>query len=317
MVYSACIQHRSWNHSVKGLTEVDRDLYYLDVRDVGPFNVSGVYFIVADGITLIETGTSLVAPYILEAVHAMGFQEEDIRRAIVTHIHLDHSGGTGWLVDKLPHLEVYVHEKGLKHLHDPTALIESAKMVYGSLESIRASNGDTLPVPSECLKPVLDATLDIGGNRTLQLLDAPGHASHHLCIFDPHSGSLFSGEALGHHHPESGTIQPAVAPPGFNYEASLRTIEKISRLKPARICFSQHGYGTDAGSIIEQSEQQLRIYYDLILNLLKVGKTAAETVEELHAEIHRDTDNDIQFFRGMLGSIVAGYEIYFRRQGMI
>lgn len=163
---------------------------------MGPFNGSGIYFIVTDGISLIETGTSLVAPHILEAVHAMGFRQADIKRAIVTHIHLDHSSGTGWLVKRLPHLQVYVHEKGLKHLQDPAALIESAKMVYGSLESITATNGDILPVPRENLHPVLNATLNVGENSTLQLFDAPGHASHHLCIFDPQSGCLFSGEAL-------------------------------------------------------------------------------------------------------------------------
>ena len=226
---------------MKGLSEIGQNLYYLDVRDVGPFNGSGIYFIVTDGITLIETGTSLVAPHILEAVHAMGFRQADIKRAIVTHIHLDHSSGTGWLVKRLPHLQVYVHEKGLKHLQDPAALIESAKMVYGSLESITATNGDILPVPRENLHPVLNATLDVGENSTLQLFDAPGHASHHLCIFDPQSGCLFSGVALGHHHPETGTIQLAVAPPGFNFEDSLSTIEKIRRFKPAHICFSQHG----------------------------------------------------------------------------
>lgn len=300
-----------------GLKEVGRDLYYLDVRDLGPFNVSGIYFIVADGITLIETGTSLVAPHILDAVHSIGFQEKDIKRAIVTHIHLDHSGGTGWLVNRLPHLEVYVHEKGLKHLQDPTALIESAKTVYGSLESITAIHGDILPVPGNCLNPVLNSTLDIGENKTLRIFDAPGHASHHLCIYEPDSGCLFSGEALGHHLPETGAIQPAVAPPGFNFEASLATIEKIRRMNPDKICFSQHGQGTDPSTIIEQSEQQLRLYYDVILKLLKNGKTTSAAIEELAAEIYGDTENDIRFFRGMLSSIVSGYEIYFKRKGVI
>ncbi|HJN53296.1 MAG: MBL fold metallo-hydrolase [Pseudomonadales bacterium] len=302
---------------MEGLTECGQDLYFLDVRGLGPFNGSGIYFIVSDGITLIETGTSLVAPYVLEAVGTIGFQEEDIKRVIVTHIHLDHSGGTGWLVSRLPHLKVYVHEKGLKHLHDPTALIESAKTVYGSLESITAIHGDILPVPGDCLHPVLNSSLAIGGTKTLRIFDAPGHASHHLCVFEPDSGCLFSGEALGHHHPETGTIQPAVAPPGFNFEASLRTIEKISRLGPAKICFSQYGLGTDPAAIIEQSEQQLRIYHDSILKLLQEGKSTLEVVDALATEMHRNREIDNQFFRGMLGSIVPGYEIYFRRKGII
>jgi|TARA_Y100000310_G_scaffold329252_1_gene398712 glyoxylase-like metal-dependent hydrolase (beta-lactamase superfamily II) len=295
---------------MEGLSEVGPDLYYLDVRGVGPFNVSGVYLLVCDGITLIETGTSLVAPYILEAVRSIGMQDKDIKRAVVTHIHLDHSGGTGWLVDRLPHLQVYVHEKGLKHLHDPTALTESAKLVYGSLESITRIHGDILPVPKECLHPVLNSNLDVG-DKTLHFFDAPGHASHHLCIFEADSGYLFSGEALGHHQPETGRIQPAVAPPGFNFEASLNTIEKISRLNPTKICFSQHGLGSDPSAVIEQSEEQLRICHDVILKLLQNGKTTAEVIEEI------DAGNSIPFFGGMLNSIASGYEIYFRRKGLI
>ncbi len=303
---------------MKGLTKVEQDLYYLDVRGKGTFSVSGTYFIISDGITLIETGTSLVAPYILEAVQALGFRIEDIKRAIVTHIHLDHSGGTGWLVDQLPDLEVVVHEKGLKHLLDPSTLIESAKAVYGNLDSIIEIHGDILPVPEKNLNPVLNSTLDIGKAKALQIFDAPGHASHHLCIFDPDSGCLFSGEALGHHHPETGTIQPAVAPPGFNFEASLNTIEKIRRINPARICFSQYGQGADPTAIIDQSEQQLREYYDLILGLFKKGKSSAEVVEEvIDTRASGGSEDSIHLFRGMLFSIVSGYEVYFRRNGLL
>ena len=302
---------------MKDLTRIESDTYFLDIRRLSSFGVSGIYLIIADGITLVETGTTLVAPQIFEAVKALGFQPEDIKHAIVTHIHLDHSGGTGWLVERLPNLKVYVHEKGLKHLRDPSVLIESAKSVYGSLESIIKMHGEILPVPDKNLNPVLNSTLDIGKNKSLQFFDAPGHASHHLCIFEPQSGCLFSGEALGHHHPETGDIQPAVAPPGFNFEASLETLEKIRDFFPSKICFSQYGVGKDASSIIDTSEQQLRSYYDLTFNLLKEGKSTAEVVEGILHQVYGDTESNISLFRGMLVSIVTGYEIYFRRKGLI
>ena len=101
----------------KDLIQVGSRIYYLDSRCVDSANVSGVYLVIGDGITLIETATSLIAPHILEAAVAIGFDPEEIRRAIVTHVHLDHAGGTGWLVKHLPHLQVHVHERGLEHLH--------------------------------------------------------------------------------------------------------------------------------------------------------------------------------------------------------
>ena len=88
------------------LVQLGSRIYYLDSRQVNDTNVSGVYLLIGDGITLIETATSLIAPRIVEAAVEIGFAETDIKRAIVTHVHLDHSGGTGWLVNRLPDLQV-------------------------------------------------------------------------------------------------------------------------------------------------------------------------------------------------------------------
>jgi glyoxylase-like metal-dependent hydrolase (beta-lactamase superfamily II) len=302
---------------MSSMTRVGPGIYYMDARTVGRIGVSGIYFLVGDGITLIETATSLIAPMILEGVREIGFKESDIKRAIVTHIHLDHAGATGWLVRRLPHLQVYVHEKGLKHLKDPAKLIDSAKMVYGDMETILAIHGEILPVPGKNLIPVANAALDIGGNLSLQLLDTPGHAPHHLCIFAPESGHLFTGEALGHNYPEIDLIQPAVAPPGFDYEASKATIRRLGALKPKTICFSQYGQRRDPAFIVETAERQLNEYYDLVLNQLKKGRTSARIIEVIKDSLFAGRPDSHMQYQGMLGSIVSGYEVYFKRAGMI
>ena len=307
------------------LIQLGPRIYYLDSRRVNSTNVSGVYLVIGDGITLIETATSLIAPHIVEAAVEIGLEEADIKRAIVTHVHLDHSGGTGWLVNRLPDLQVYVHERGLRHLHDPSQLLDSATAVYGGIERITAIHGETLPVPMENLVPVTDAMLDIGGGMALRILSAPGHASHHLCVFEPESGCLFSGEALGHNHPESGVLQPAVAPPGFDFEASKQTIRKIQELHPRTICFSQFGQRNDASFVIEEAEQQLEVYHRFILTRLEQGLDTRRIVDEaaklyLEDGLNQDLlDREAhgQFLRSMLASIVVGYETYFRRTGKL
>jgi glyoxylase-like metal-dependent hydrolase (beta-lactamase superfamily II) len=307
------------------ISQVEPNVYYLDSRRVSRFGVSGVYLVVGDGLTLIETATSLIAPYILEAAARIGFRAEDIRRAIVTHIHLDHAGGTGWLARRLPDLRVWVHERGRKHLHDPSALVESAKLVYGDLDTITAVHGEVLPVPEESLVPVRDEALDIGGGMELRIVDAPGHASHHLCVLEPESGCLFSGEALGHNHPETGTLQPAVAPPGFDFEASRATAAKLRDLRPRTICFSQFGQRRDASFVIDESERQLEMYRDFILTRMRRGLTTEQIMEEvskLHAEERPETPYDSAgdqdgFLRSMLVSIVVGYQTYFQRSGLV
>lgn len=309
----------------KDLIQVGSRIYYLDSRCVDSANVSGVYLVIGDGITLIETATSLIAPHILEAAVAIGFDPEEIRRAIVTHVHLDHAGGTGWLVKHLPRLQVHVHERGLEHLHDPSRLIDSATTVYGGSDRVTAIHGETLPVPRENLVPVTDANLDIGGGIRLRIVSTPGHASHHLCAFEPDSGCLFSGEALGHNHPESGVLQPAVAPPGFDFEASRETIRKLRQLEPRTICFSQFGQRSDAAFVVEEADRQLEGYHRVILTRLKRGLDRRQIVDDianlyLEGVLSADSpgsEKHDQFVRSMLMSIVVGYETYFRRSGAL
>ena len=299
----------------KAVQQFEQNIYYLDSRKVNPYGVSGVYLIIGDGITLVETGTALVTPRILEAVHDIGFRKNDIKRAIVTHVHLDHAGGTGALVRQVPHLQVYVHKRGLSHLRDPSRLIKSAGAVYGDASTIHAIHGDIVPVPGENLIAAGNEELDIGGGIRLQISESPGHAPHHLCIYEPESGSIFTGEVLGHNHPETGMLHPAVAPPGFNYEHSMETIQKIRRSGPRTICFSQFGWRRDVSFVIDESERQLMIYHDLVLEKLREGKEKWEIIEEMRRE-HSNAIVGINE-SSMLVSLVAGFQIYFQRSGKL
>jgi glyoxylase-like metal-dependent hydrolase (beta-lactamase superfamily II) len=298
------------------ISQFEQNVYYLDSRKVNPYGVSGVYLLIGEGITLIETGTSLVVPHILEAVHEIGYRKRDIKRAIVTHVHLDHAGGTGTLVNQLPHLQVYVHKRGLSHLRDPSRLIDSARAVYGDVATIHAIHGEIVPVPDENLIAVIDREIYIGSGMRLEIIDAPGHAPHHLCVYEPESGSLFPGEGLGHNYPESGILHPAVAPPGFDFEESMKTIREIRQLRPQSICFSQFGQRRDASYVLEESERQLKTYHDFILKRLRGGMVSKEIIEEI-LEDHSRNMGEFKVHGSMLASLVSGYQIYFHRSGMV
>jgi len=299
------------------LVKVEDNVHYIDSLRIGNHSVSGIYLVVGEGITLIEAGTTHTAPYILEAASMLGFGEKDIRRCINTHIHLDHAGASGWLARRLPHMRVYAHERGIKHLADPTRLIESAQMVYGDIDTIIEIHGEILPVPEENLVGVTDAELDIGGGVALKIFEAPGHASHHICIFEAATGCLFSGEALGHYHPEIDVLTPAAAPPSFDLDASMKTAEKIRSLQPRTICFSQFGQRRDAESVIDEWERQTRHYGDLIRSELERGKGTGEIIDMLLEQMMQQPQArkfSEQSIRGMLMSAVLGYYQYFRRQ---
>jgi glyoxylase-like metal-dependent hydrolase (beta-lactamase superfamily II) len=298
------------------LVQVEENIHYIDSLRLGSHSVSGIYLIVGDGLTLIEAGTTHTAPYVLEAARMLGFGPDGIRRCINTHIHLDHACASGWLVERAPEMKIYSHERGTKHLADPSKLIESAQMVYGDVDTIIEIHGEIIPVPEGNLVGVTDAELDIGGGITLQIFEAPGHASHHICIYEPDTGCIFSGEALGHYHPEFDMLTPAVAPPSFDLEASLRTAQKI----PRTVCFSQFGQRRDADNVIDEWKRQTLFYGDLIKSELAAGKGTGEIMDML---FERMTDQphvgkfSEQSIRGMLMSVVLGYYQYFQRTGAL
>lgn len=293
--------------------KVSDNLYYFESRKVSDFAVSGVYLIVRDEVALIEAGTSITAPYLIEAIKGLGIDLERVTTLIPTHIHLDHAGGAGLLVEKIPHLKVWIHNRGLKHMADPSRLIESAKVLYGTMEHITRLHGEILPVPMDNLVGIEDGFIPLAGGPDLQTLATPGHAPHHLTTFDPVSQSLFCGESLGHYLPEYGLLYPAVAPPSFDLEASRNSIKRSMDLNPARICFSQYGWREDPEWVFSEISRQLDFYAHLVKSGLDQGLDVEGILDRLKNSLKSRGMINLEGAEEMLLSLVLGYKIYFER----
>jgi glyoxylase-like metal-dependent hydrolase (beta-lactamase superfamily II) len=161
--------------TVPQLLKVTGSLYYFESRKVTVFAVCGLYMIVLDKVALIEVGTSKYAPYLLQASECLGNDLERVNTLIPTHVHLDHADDAGWLVEKLPHLKVCVHHRGLKHLTDACRLIENARVLYATMEKITLLHGEILPIPMDNLVGIEDSFIPLSGGHDLQSLDTPGH----------------------------------------------------------------------------------------------------------------------------------------------
>ena len=296
------------------LLKVTDDLYYFESRNFSPFAASGVYLIVRDEVALIEAGTSISAPYLLAAIEDLGVSLKRVTTLIPTHVHLDHAGGAVWLVEKLPHLKIWVHRRGLKHLADPSRLIESARVLYGSVDNIIRLHGEILPIPRDNLIGIEDGFIPLAGGPDLQTLDSPGHAPHHLSTFDPVSKSLFSGEALGHYLPEYRLLYPAVAPPGFDLEDSLATIEKFRSVGPDWICFSQFGWREDPEWVFSDISRKLIFYARLIKTGLDEGLDNKRILDRLKDSLREQGMKNTKAAGEILLSLVLGYKMYFERQ---
>src|SRR5258705_746584 len=134
-------------------------------------NFDAAYLMIEDGhAAFIDTGTNYSVPRLLEALQAAGLAPDAVDYVIPTHVHLDHAGGAGLLMQALPHATLIVHPLGARHLIDPRFLMESATGVYGAEEMAR-SYGDVVGVAAERVQRSFDGMVLPLGARPLKFLD--------------------------------------------------------------------------------------------------------------------------------------------------
>ena len=204
------------------------------------------YLIVERGrAAFVDTGTNDSVPRLLAALAATGLGVDAVDYVIPTHVHLDHAGGAGLLMQQLPRARLLVHPRGARHLVDPAHLLRSATTVYGE-EEIDRSYGRLVPVAAERIAPTRDGmTIELAG-RPLRFLHTPGHAMHHHCIGDDESGAFFTGDTFGLSYREFDTaagpwIMPTTTPVQFQPEALRRSIERLLAEAPEAICATHYG----------------------------------------------------------------------------
>ena len=246
----------------------------IDTMHFGRPRAGAVYHIHGEKHALIETGTSLACPYIAEALG-----EIDLDYIFVTHVHLDHAGGAGYLARDHPKAKMVVHPRGAGHLIDPTRLVESVRTVTGDLFS---HYGEVIPVPGERIHVAEDGErFDLGRGATIEAIETPGHAPHHLCFFEHDAGGLFTGDAAGILH--QGKVFPATPPPNFDLELSLKSLERLRDYRPETLYYTHFGPVENAVEQLTRYGEVLTEWVHRIRGLL--GRmTSEEVVREILAD---------------------------------
>ena len=228
----------------------------IDGFDLGVPGRTGTYVLREEELTLVDTGPSPSVPRILKGLEELGLDPADVRYVIVTHIHLDHAGGAGLLLESCPRAQVVVHPRGARHLADPSRLVAGARAIYQ--DQFDALFDPVVPVPKDRLIVKGDGdTLKIGPECTLTFLDSPGHAAHHFSIYDPASGGLFTGDTAGiryHELEDCGFVLhlPVTSPNQFDPEAMRRSIERFRKMKAERIFFGHFGMEEQPEAVYEE-----------------------------------------------------------------
>lgn len=231
-------------------------------------NFDAAYLVVEQGRgAFVDCGLNASVPALMAGLSAAGLEPADVDWLILTHVHLDHAGGAGQLMQALPNAKLVVHPRGARHMIDPSQLIAGASAVYGEDEVVR-TYGRILPVDSARVVEAQDGhRIDLGG-RELLCLDAPGHARHHIVIWDARSRSFFTGDTFGLSYreldSESGPfILPTTTPVQFEPDALKGSIARMLDFDPDGMYLTHYGRVAPpvalAASLVEQIDAMVGI----------------------------------------------------------
>ncbi|MDA8366854.1 MAG: MBL fold metallo-hydrolase [Actinomycetota bacterium] len=264
--------------------------------------VTAGYLIEGPAPVLVETGSQSSVPVLLDALDRLGLGPGDLAGVVVTHIHLDHAGGVGDVARAFPNATVYVHEKGARHLADPTRLVDSAARVYGPL--LDSLYGRLDPTPAERLHVLADGEeIRVGPGRVLVAVDSPGHAKHHVAVHDSLSGVLFAGDAVGVRLPDSGILRPATPPPDFDLDQALHSLARFSARRPEGIALAHYGLLTDPQDLLAEAEGTLRRWTEVAEAAYRAGTDIAEALsaefDPLMADVPEEHRHKLEVLNGV------------------
>jgi glyoxylase-like metal-dependent hydrolase (beta-lactamase superfamily II) len=255
----------------------------------GRARYTAAYLLDAAEPTLVETGPGTSVEPVAAALERLGIEPRALAHIVLTHIHLDHAGGVGQLAARFPSATVRVHERGAPHLVDPSRLVASTARVWGERE-MRQLFGPAEPVDDDRVRPLRDADVIRMGDRQLEVLDTPGHASHHVALVDSRTGAVFTGDALGIHVPDLPVLRPATPPPEFELERYVTSIERIRAATRSVLLFAHFGPLPEVDATCDLAIRRVRDWASVV----EVALRTTEDPDELAARLETAALDDIE-----------------------
>lgn len=301
--------------------QIDAGVFLIDHHFLGVPGVIASY-LVRDGdeIALVETGPTTTLETLLLGVRAAGVDPEAITRVLVTHIHLDHAGAAGVLLERLPRARLHVHPVGAPHLQDPSKLLASAARIYGA--EMQRLWGEIRPVPRERIEVTGDDVQIRIGSRVLRALDTPGHASHHLAFHDAEAGLLFTGDVAAVRLAGTAYVRPPTPPPELDLELWKRSVARLRALGARRLLLTHFGAYDDVDYHLDELLARLFFWAGWVDARLAERPDTQTVAAELRAlgdaEIREVVGDDTLIEPYELATnyqmTVDGYARYFRKR---
>ena len=291
--------------SVSGSTpEPSLHLIPLDIIELGYTDfISSWLYTGPEGFFLTDPGPACTIPVLTAALRSRGINELDY--ILLTHIHMDHAGGIGHLLEEFPNAKVVCHEKAVRHLIDPSGLWEGSRTVIGKVADVY---GGILPIPDENI--IVADRIEFGGG--ISVIPAPGHASHHQCF--AFRDYLFAGELFGTYvHLQSELYLRPATPSRFVLGDYLTSMDRIEKFLRPKICFAHYGSCEGPADILNSARSQLKLWVrlidengekelDEIINILLTGDRIFGRMRKLTPVIQK---REFHFARNSISGILS------------
>jgi len=290
--------------------------YLIDPKPMGIEGFIATYILKGSKVAIVETGPTSSVKNLLAGLREMGIRSEEVNYVAVSHVHPDHAGGAGTLLQHLPNARLLVHIRGAPHLVKPEKLWRQAKQVLGEIAEIY---GEIQPVPEERIIAATDGVvIDLGEGIELKVLETLGHASHHLSFYENLGGGIFPGDAAGIYINKFNVVIPTTPAP-FHLEMALTSLDKLIKMAPKTLYYTHFGQASDAVQRMIAHVAQLKLWAKIVLEGMKGGEDV-ETIHERILEKDPSMKSTADFLkdhlllkRGVVMQNIQGFIEYFRK----
>ena len=215
----------------------------------------------------VDTGTTRSLPNLLHALDAKGIDRADVDWVLTTHVHLDHAGGAGALMQALPNARCAIHPRGARHLVDPAKLIAGSMVVYGE-ERYRALYDEIVPIDASRVLVAEDGARIMLGMRELELIHTPGHALHHYCVIDAANELAFTGDTFGLSYRDFDVdgrafIIPTTTPVHFDPQALCQSVDRLMAYRPRSMFLTHYAEVTELERLARELKERVVAFADL------------------------------------------------------
>lgn len=253
---------------------------HTELIELKPHGLEGflsAYVLRGDRIAIIDPGPTASIGGLIDELLELGVEPEDVTHVAATHIHIDHAGGAGKLLEQLPNAKLLVHERGVPHMINPSKLWDGARRVMGERAEMY---GEVEPAPSyRVMAATMGMTVDLGGGVKFKVMETPGHASHALSFYEEKSRGVFVGDAAGMYVMSHDVTLPTTPPPFF-LESALESLARLETIRPEAIYYAHFGF-TSQGKRLRCYRHQLTLWAGIIAEAAEEGLGVPETFERL------------------------------------